>query len=134
MMTSASARRESIERKLDATIFPEIDFRQSEKYCGLTFLARGSEELDKEKKGVNIVYIPSDSSNTEFPVENDGRSFSFSAHNISLREALNIMCELGGFTWKIEDSVVKVRPIKVQPPSGGDSSTRAARVSEPPQK
>ena len=140
--TPADVRRQSIEKKLDTIVFPEIEFRQANIYCCLAFLMRDSKTLDPEKKGVDIVYVPSNSGHTTFaacadpfgklgdsdktadhsgdPGDSDGRAFTFEAHGISLREALNIICELGGFTWMIEDSVIKVRPKKVQPSVRGD--------------
>jgi hypothetical protein len=135
----ADVRRQSIEKKLDAIVLPEIQFRDAEQGCILNFLHYRSIELDKEGKGVNIIFIFPDSDGTPSNQEDSpfgDRGMAHTGHvdmdlkDISLREALNIMCELGGYRWKIEDSVVKVsvKPNRLQPIVGGD------RVNAPPQR
>jgi hypothetical protein len=122
--TPADARRQAIERKLDDVVIPEISLRNIGMPCALYFLEDASVEYGKGGKGVSIVLIPSEAvhkpdTNDVFASESAGgfKLICLEAYDISLRDALNIVCELYGLTWKIEDSVIKVRMKKVNGPA-----------------
>lgn len=111
----AKVRKENIEHKLDAIVIPEIDLPGANVYDAVNFLSQETMERDPNHKGINILIVPSD----QVPVA----SMCFKTREISVREALNIICELTGYVWTIEDSVVKIRgkTRKIQT-SAGDSS------------
>ena len=128
--TPADARKQAIERKLDEVVIPEINFRAVGPDCVMKFLEDASIEYGKGGKGVSIVLIRPESPIHPAPVAasdpfaNDllaedpyASGIFLNIHDVSLREALNIICEVGGMTWKVEDSVVKVRvkEVKVSP-------------------
>lgn len=102
--TPQKARENDIRRRLADTIIPEIEFRQAEAYCPLAFLQEMSRTNDTDA-GINFVVMKPDDVAPLSP-----NSITLEAHNISVGDALNIICELGGLSWVIEDSVVKVRP------------------------
>jgi len=113
--TPADARRRSIEAKLDAIVIPEVEFKVANPYCVMDYLMKVAMDKDKEHRGISIVNL-CDST------EEDNHEITFRAKDISLREALNICCEVGRLRWTIEDSVVKVRALeKTQVHRGIDS-------------
>lgn len=103
--TPAQLRARGIRERLDSITIPEVDFRMANPFCSLKFLEAEAQEIDPTHQGVSIVYMPAGTNHPEV---------TYAARNISLREALNLFCEIGGLQWSIEDSVIKVKPRKVQ--------------------
>jgi len=114
MTTPQQARETEIRRRLADTVIPEIEFRQAHIHCPIAFLQAQS-RTNATDQGINIVLMDPFESSSD-----TSNLITLDARNISIGEALNIICELGGFAWEIEDSVVKVRLKRVQPVVGGD--------------
>lgn len=122
-------RRKSLETKVDSIILREFSPRVGGNNVQdfINSLGEVTRDYDTAGEGVNILC---------FPVPDDRENLCRTFRNVSLREALNIMCEWWELGWAIEDSVIKVRPKagKVQPPSAGDSSSRADASLGTPEK
>ena len=95
-----TAQERAVHVKLKSIIIPQVDFRAADVDDVLRFLVHASREYDGYQKGVNIIWIPS---------PQDVPQITFTARDISIHDALNIVCDVGGLSWSFEDSVIKVR-------------------------
>lgn len=129
--------RQEILKKMEKIMMPEIDFRQANIRDVVDFLSKESREQDKEetdqtKKGVNIVlnlaapgmqrqeaaqpaivdpFAPPAPAAGPVGAENNINLITFSAHNISLHEALKIVCNVANLKYRVEGSIVMVLPL-----------------------
>ena len=86
-------------KKLDSIIIPEMIFREVDMSCVAEFLADSSRSLDEEGQGVNIVLMG-----------DAERKVSISLRNVSLGEALSLVCEMAGLEIEIRRETVVLRP------------------------
>ncbi|MGQ9661677.1 MAG: hypothetical protein ACUVWX_04960 [Kiritimatiellia bacterium] len=118
--TRISSPERIVAQKLREIVVPEIECRQADVRVVLQLLAELGREFDSEKRGVNIVSslgsaIPREAGTTAPPTELLERVdtvplITFSARQISLEEALKIVCQLAGLKYRIEGNVVLVVP------------------------
>ncbi len=115
-------------RRMDEIRLPEIDFRQAHIRDVVDSLSRQAADIGKHDdgaKGLSFVLalgVPDDDPFASSPMAQDPFSMetttstpntpliTFSALDISLREALDIICELASLNWQIPGSVVLIKP------------------------
>jgi general secretion pathway protein D len=129
-------KRQSILKKMESIIVPEVDFRQANINDVITFLQESSAEFDtsnEAKKGVNIILNlgtenpvapgaggaaanPLDQQPGAAPAATEPALITFKARDISLMEALKIVTNVANLKYRIEGNVVLVMPFNA--PSG----------------
>jgi hypothetical protein len=112
---------ERIRERMKSIIIPEIDFRAANIHDVVAFLA------DTSGREVSIV-LNLGSGQTAKPVEDDpfadpfaaepapatpdAALLTFRAQQLSLHDALSVVCRLGNLDWAIMHSVVMIEPAK----------------------
>ena len=100
----------SLQQKLTKTIIPKIDFRQAHVNDVIEYLKRASTThspyKDARHKGVNIVVFAKPEELKRVPL------ISFSAHDLSLLDALKSICSAAGLRYEIRRKwiMIKVKP------------------------
>ncbi len=130
-------RQESIIKKLNEIVIPEVNYREAVVSDVITFLSDESRTLDPEKVGVNIVLSSSmagpspktaptpataaptargaEATTTEAPQgeapESFGQKITLSLRNVPLIDALKYVTTLAGLKYRIESSAVIILPL-----------------------
>jgi hypothetical protein len=84
-------------RLVDRLVIPEADFRETNMHDVADFFA----EWFRPKERVNVVFRPG---NTEVPI------ISLAFSDLTLRQALNVTCDVAGMKWEIRDGVIMIEP------------------------
>jgi len=129
---------------LHQTRLPEVDFRQACIDDIVHFLNAAAKEYAKtdEAKQVMIVLDPATQKELmKYEEHGSARGifhlFTFGGLDMSVLEAITVLQEVAQLDRRADGQrlILSMKKEKqVQQPSAGDSSTRAARVSEPPEK
>jgi general secretion pathway protein D len=147
-------RQESIIKKLNEIVIPEINFREAAVSDAITFLGDESRRLDPEKVGVNIVLSsgiagaspktgPAPAAAPTAPTapgaeatapattaaeapESSGQRITLKLRNVPLIEALKYVTEGLGLKYRIESSAVIILPLDAAP---GEMVTRSYPVT-----
>lgn len=86
---------------LDKITIPELEFRQANLRDVVDMLGQSSLEFDPEQRGVNLVLI--------------GEKYAtvtLKARNVSLKQALKVICEMCDAKYSVDESVVTISPRK----------------------
>ena len=92
------------EKKLQSIILPSMSLSNAKVEIVLQFLQQRSIELDPAKKGVNLI------------LKLDGKpadqlsEITFSGKQISLLEALKVVTQVAGMTYRIDGNIVFIEP------------------------
>jgi len=97
----------AISRKLDAIIFPKIDFRDSNVSDVVEYLMVKSKEFDPEHQGVNIVFSGEARDWGKTPI-------TLTLTQVPLIEVIRYVTNLANMKFKIEASRVVIVPIGIQ--------------------
>jgi beta-lactamase regulating signal transducer with metallopeptidase domain len=102
---SAPYKRISLQERIDQLTIPKIEFMATPIVEAVEFLRKASVEHDDpalpaRERGVNILLDVPDAD--ALPV------ITFSARNITLKEAVNLVTELSGLNYKVEENVVRI--------------------------
>ncbi len=146
-------RQESIIKKLNEIVIPEVNYREAVVSNVITFLSDESRTLDPEKVGVNIVLSsgiagpPStktgptprtaaptapgaEATAAEAPTgetpESFGQKITLSLRNVPLIDALKYVTTLAGLKYRIESSAVLILPLDA---AEGEMVTRSYPVT-----
>ena len=99
---------------MQAIVIPEVDFRDAEIRDVVAFLAKASTKFSADQRVINFV-SQLDDQPFEFPAFDshpdpmpDVRPITFSALDITLKDALNIVVDISGCKYKIRDGVVMI--------------------------
>lgn len=95
---------ELLERKLKAMTISALSFEQAPLQDVAAYLRGKSREIDREKKGLNLLVVEpagSDASRLRLSLE---------LHNVSLYDALRYICEAGELGLRIDDNAVVITP------------------------
>jgi hypothetical protein len=113
-------RRAALLKKMDDIVIPEIDFRQAKLHDALEFLQEASVKHDAEKRGMSFILKLGGSSpqaNVNDPFAEPDTSedaweplITFSARDITLHEAIDIITDVAGLRYRIEGGVVVIVP------------------------
>jgi hypothetical protein len=118
--------RAALLKRMDTIVIPEIDFRQTKVRDALIALQEASARCDPKGQGVNLILnlnlgaVPVQTGTTDpFASASAGTidetkwvpPITFSAKQITLRAALNIVTEVAGLRYKVKDGAVMVLPI-----------------------
>jgi general secretion pathway protein D len=131
-----AVRQESIIKKLNEIVIPEINYREAVVSDVITFLSDESRHLDKEKVGVNIVLssgisgppaktgpvpavaptapgaeVAAPTAPTAETAESFGQKITLSLHDVPLIDALKYVTQLAGLKYRIESSAVLILPL-----------------------
>ena len=104
--------RAALEAKMKRIELPEIDFRQADIHDVVSFLQEASVKYDTDgeaggRKGVNIILRLRD---TDEPPQ-----ITFSAKHIPLYEAIKIVNQIAGLTYRVTDNAVIIEPRPADP-------------------
>jgi hypothetical protein len=143
---------QKIIEKMKTIIIPNLDFRNANIADVVDFLQTISFELDKEpermKRGLSIVFDDSDYKKSQqkepvvsnsdpfaatfsedsdpfaIPQQKTGhRSITLSMRNVSLYDAVNVVCKLCDMKWSIQNSAIMIEPIIATPEEAQKSNT-----------
>ena len=118
-------REQKIQDKMKTIIIPEMDFRHANIHDVIDFLRHASTDLDlksdRHHRGVNFVLSlprpqhamratadPFEEILKAQPLETEVPLITFPVRDVSLHDAINIICKVGGLQWSIQDSVVMI--------------------------
>ena len=109
----AEARGMAVESRMQAIKIPQIDLRQARIRDAIDFLRQGSIEFDDPKlpqnqRGINFVLNLQGMDESRFTL------ITFSAHNVSVQEALNAITSSSSLSCRIDGAVVFIEPKKAQ--------------------
>ena len=90
-------------KKAKAIILPKIDLRDATLSEAVDFLRVKSKELDPEKKGVNLVLIPS--------AKGEAPKITLNLVNVPLIEVIKYVTNLTNYGILIEDGAITIRPL-----------------------
>ncbi|MFC1498366.1 DUF3859 domain-containing protein [Verrucomicrobiota bacterium] len=115
--------KQEIIRKMKAIIIPEMDFRRADIHGVIDILQKISKSVEKNNRGINMILSPDIPVHTPAAVDpfdpfaadvvdsGEGQILiTISARQISLYEALNIVCDMGGLQWSIGKSAIVIKP------------------------
>jgi len=97
-------------KKMKTIIIPSIDFKQAHIYDVIEFLQQYTPpELLPTSSVVDLspqqsVASPLQQKDERVPL------ITFSAENISLFDALTVVCEVAGLKWEVEETWIRIRP------------------------
>lgn len=121
----AETREARVRRKLRSITIPEVKFRQANVRDVIQFLVDASREYDPDEEGVNIILNLNRRHAATTTAANDdlfgaaeleaqprelNETITFSARHISLMEALDIVCQVGGLKYRVDGNIVMVVP------------------------
>lgn len=115
--------------KMKAIVIPEIEFRQADVHDVIAFLTQATREIEEPSKadkafGLSAICItdpkPMSVSTTgdpfaEAPVTNALPTITLNARFISLYDAVDMVSELAGLSWKVQGKVILFQKQEVQP-------------------
>jgi hypothetical protein len=98
------------EKKLKALIIPEVEFRQALLSDVVAFLQKTTVDLDKAspegKQGVNIILNVNGMPSDKLP------AITFTARYISVLEAIKIVTQVAGLSYRFDDSTLYIEAAK----------------------
>jgi hypothetical protein len=121
----ADTRKAELIEKMDSIIIPEIDFRQANIRDVITFLQQSSIDFSQDQQGFSMILQLGEEESEEdartdpdlfsadpFPndLSPDVTIVTFSALDISLREALDIVCDVANLCWRFSGHAILVSP------------------------
>ena len=109
----AEARAMTVEARMEAIKIPQIDLRQARIRDAVEFLKKSSIEFDnpqapQKEKGINLIL------NLQGMDEAKLALITFSARNISVKDALNALVSAAGLQYRIDGAIVFIEPKKPQ--------------------
>ena len=126
--------REKTLNKLDQIVIPEIDFRNARLDDVVKFLQAQSKDVDKDGRGVKLSLDEgltrwSDADKQAATGEGgvvpgadgdqqDGPRITFSARHITAKEALNIVTDVSGLGWRVDEDGKGIHVVGMHEPEG----------------
>ena len=128
-ISRVQTKEQKIIEKMKTIIIPEMDFRHANIRDVIAFLRHAGVEFDKQSerhhRGVNFVLglprpqhairataDPFEEILKAQPLETEVPLITFPVRDVSLHDAINIICKVGGLQWSIQDSVVMIEKKK----------------------
>ena len=107
---------QSINERLDSIIIPSLEFENELITEVLKALQNRSYEMNNNM-GVNIVYLPyngqvetTGEGGAAAEKTDDEKTITILTGNVSLRDVIQSICDMGGLKWKVEDHAVVIAP------------------------